>query len=190
MMKNTFRIILISVFVLFIVTYVLTNRLTSMRKKQESETINWKTLSEEEWDRMKQDFIESSPCEFYFPENIPEKYTLFHAENRKNTTNNTEVTEYYFQHLYQEKHLASLRAENIKSEVLWFIQSNDAEYNKKQSIINDSQNYQTEVYYFQEGDLENTLFWTKDSWTFFLRGNLDQETMERIANSVKKQNLG
>ena len=33
-MKNTFRIILISVFVLFIVTYVLTNRLTSMVKNK------------------------------------------------------------------------------------------------------------------------------------------------------------
>lgn len=156
-----------------------------------AEETAWREIAAEDEDTIKEGFAEASPSLFYFPERIPEGYSLRNVELREGQQEGAEIIECYFEDLHFKDNASFFgglsrlfRAENIEADSLWFIQSNDEEYNAKHSIIHSENATEEDSYYFQYGDLENTVCWTKGSRMLFLRGNLSQGDMMAMAFSV------
>lgn len=155
------------------------------------EKIVWREITAEDEGVIKEGFSEATPSLFYFPERIPQDYSLRSVELRDGQQDGTEIIECYFEDLhFKDKSsffggLSRLfRAENIEADSLWFQQSNDETYNRKYDISNSENVTEEDQYYFQYGELENIVCWTKGSRMLFLRGNLSQEDMMSIAFSV------
>lgn len=164
--------------------------LWATQNPKEQKTV-WREISAEDEGIIKEGFSEAAPSLFYFPERIPEGYSLRSVDLRDGQQDGAEIIECYFEDLHFKDDsfffggLSRLfRADNIESDSLWFQQSNDETYNQKYDISNSENVTEEDGYYFQSGELENTLCWTKGSRMLFLRGNLSQEDMMSMAFSV------
>lgn len=185
-MKKTPRIILIIIALLFILFYVK----GYIASKNEPETpIVWRNIQSEELEQIQSDFAQNMPETLYFPAKIPDAYSLFHSEIRVNADNGAETIEHYFQNIYLKNPKKGIVAENIQSESLWFIQSNDADYIQKYISSEMMQSYEDGTYIFQAGELENTLFWKQGTWMFLVRGMLEQRDLKTIASSLEVLDL-
>lgn len=185
-MKKTPRIVLIIIALLLILFYV-KGYLTSKNKPEAP--VAWRSVQTEELEQIQSDFAQNMPETIYFPAKIPDTYSLYQSEIRVNADNSTETIEHYFQNIYLKNPKKRIDAENIQSESLWFIQSNDEGYIQKYITSEKEQSYEEGTYIFQSGELENTLFWKQGTWMFLLRGKLEQQDMETMASSLEVLDL-
>lgn len=176
------RIVLIIIAVLLILFYA-KGYLAS--KNEPEAPVAWGSVETEELEQIQSDFAQNMPETVYFPAKIPNTYSLHQSEIRTNTDNSTETLEYYFQHTYLENPKGRFDATNIQSESLWFIQSNDADYIQKFISSEMIQSYEEGTYVFQSGELENILFWKQGTCMFLLRGKLEQQDLETMADSLE-----
>lgn len=181
-MKKTPRIVLIIIALLLILFYV---KGCIASKNEPEAPIAWRNVQTEELEQIQSDFAQDMPGTIYFPAKIPDAYSLQQSEIRVNADNSTETIEHYFQNTYLENPKKRIDAENIQSESLWFVQSNDADYIQKYITLENEQSYEEGTYIFQSGELENTLFWKQGTWMFLLRGKLEQQDMETMASSLE-----
>ncbi|MBM6828879.1 DUF4367 domain-containing protein [Anaerotignum lactatifermentans] len=184
MMKKSLKWIVLLVIVVFAAVLWLS------QNPKEEKTV-WREITAEDKDAISEGFAEAAPSLFYFPEHIPQNYSLRSVELRSGQQDGSEIIECYFEDLHFKNDSAFFgglsrlfRAENIESDSLWFQQSNDETYNLKYDISNSENVTEEDGYYFQYGELENVVCWTKGSRMLFLRGNLSQEDMMSIAFSV------
>lgn len=181
-MKRMPRIVLILMGLLLILFYMIG---CIASENEDNAPMAWRSVQTEELETIQTAFAQDMPETVYFPAKIPDAYSLQQSEIRVNADNSTETIEHYFQNTYLENPQKGLDAENIKSESLWFVQSNDADYIQKYITLENEQSYEEGTYIFQSGELENTLFWKQGTWMFLLRGKLEQQDMETMASSLE-----
>lgn len=152
-------------------------------KPSQTETI-WKELSDTDRQEVTTLLAETKPEEMYFPTTMPEEMELSHAEAR--TEDDTVTVECYFEkYIHEHKSRHDFSPPEIKTESLWFLQSNDAAYIAKQSGMEEGQALQEGTYQFQKSQLGNTLCWKQGNLTCILRGEMQEKDMKKIAESVQ-----
>ena len=113
-------------------------------------------------------------------ETKPEEMNLDHAEAR--TENDTVTVECYFQKFISERNKRhDFSPPKIETESLWFLQSNDA----AQSGMEEGQTLQEGTNQFQKSQLGNTLCWKQGNLTCILRGEMQEQDMKKIAESMQ-----
>ncbi len=144
----------------------------------------WKELSDTDRQEVTTLLAETKPEEMYFPTTMPEEMNLDHAEAR--TENDTVTVECYFQKFISGRNKRhDFSPPKIETESLWFLQSNDPAYITKQSGMEEGQTLQEGTYQFQKSQLGNTLCWKQGNLTCILRGEMQEQDMKKIAESMQ-----
>lgn len=152
-------------------------------KSNPAETV-WKELSDADRQEVTTVLAETKPEEMYFPASMPEGMDLNHAEAK--TDGDTVTVECYFEkYIHEHKSRHDFSPPEIKTESLWFLQSNDPTYIAKQSGMEEGLTLQEDTYQFQKNQLGNTLCWKQGNLICILRGEMQEQDMKKIAESVQ-----